>query len=502
MPAACAVSLLSETSDATRSTTEDMALHAPILYPIQSPLIAYRYRPSADGPVQVFRRVLVLALALSSGLVISYVVPLQTSFPSLTAESHALDSQAKNGRYISKDALRQQQIANAIAFTFARELGHWSASAVHAVHNFHHVQQLGESNTSFAENRSSVVSAPERSEASRGREGPPQPAPQISHEVAADGGSPGFEESWVGVPSMGTDVPQGLAGSNSFVLDDVEEFEQDLLDTWKDNSITQSPSQPEAASNRFFPFGRDEIVEVQPSSAVAPADFQGKPESFSGSGLLSDEDEPNSEEDALRVVDEYVVVPAAVPASAHQEGSDNGVADVFPDELVGQDTVEAQPRGHREHTDFDLQGSLPDLLVPASSYDARLGEDVSPAGLQDAAVHVPPARSLAAQPRLGEGLSVPAEWGDRYVASDGDVTTDDGRVTNPEAAAAGDWGAAQEAADGWDLGEAVSRAARAALEEAGIDLDDLDAPPQADSLLPETGTPAEAPLASEAPDSV
>ena len=46
------------------------------------------------------------------------------------------------------------------------------------------------------------------------------------------------------------------------------------------------------------------------------------------------------------------------------------------------------------------------------------------------------------------------------------------------------------------------RAARAALEEAGVDAEDLEAPPQADSLLPDSATPAEAPLASEAPDSV
>jgi hypothetical protein len=492
MPRACAASELLETSDASRSQIESMDLYMlkePILDLIQNPSIDCRDIRRAEGARLAFRRGFIVCLALSAGLAVSYLVPAQSfSYASLAVNSQRVHSQSETSRTLSKDALRQQQIANAIAFTFARELGHWSSSAVHKMHKIHRVQELGEFNTSTATNESSKISAAaaESSQANRGRESPHQPAaPLSSEEIPADG-SPGFEESWVGVPSTGTEIPEGLAGSNTFVLDDVEEFEQDLLDTWRDKSITQLPSQPETASNKFFPFGRDEIVEVQPISNTAPAGEDGKPESFSGSGLLSDEEEPNDEESALRVTDDYVAVPAPVPASAHQEGSDNGVAEVFPDDLVPQESVTAQPRGHREHTDFDLQGSVPDLLVPASEYDAVLGEDVSPAGLQDAAVHVPASRNLAAQPRLGEAGVVPAAWGDRYVTSGGDVSTDDGRVTNPGAAAAGDWAAAHEAAEAWDWGEAAARAVRAALEEAGIDAVDVEGPPQPDLLTPDS----------------
>ena len=383
----------------------------------------------------------------------------------------------------SSSESRQEKIASEIALSFARELGRWSQPVLHKV------QQLGGSNFSGAANQSaeedfatnrgrvgSIESSSERSvenKASASGEEPSSKEHTTEKQLSGFGGGPGFEQPWIGTPSGGTDIPKGLAGSKNFIFEDMDALAQDIADSWSDKINPQLPDNPSEATSKFFPFGRDEVVNVQPTVEESPRSAT-KPEIFSGAGLFSDEEEPDSEGDALRVVDDYVDVKPPTETTAQQAGIDNGVADAFPDEIVPQITDESQPRNHREHTDYDLQGHFSDWIVPSDAYDSKLGEDTSPIGLQDAFFHVPEAISLAASPRFDAELA-PAAWGDRYVSSDGEVTLEDGSVSNPTASAVLDWTSASGSLEKWDFGEAAIKAIEATLEEGGEDTSDVEA---------------------------
>lgn len=383
------------------------------------------------------------------------------------------------GMHSSSYEMSQQRISREIALSFARELGRWGSTSTSGHKREPDSQQLSETNSTAISNQSSH-SDESATEVDRGRDG--------SNVIVAENqdfatvGSPGFEQSWVGEASEGTDVPRGLAGSSNFILQDIDLIGQDISESWGDFSAPQSQGRPVEASAKFFPFGRDEIVDAKHSVAVPQ--LVKRPDDQSTSGMFSDVEEPDSEEDALRVVDEYVAEIPPKEVNAEQAGVGNGVADAFPDDIVPQQSVQMQPRNHKEHTDYDLQGRFSDLLVPSSDYDSRLGEDTSPAGLQDAVYRVPEEVHLAAEPSLDVAGLYPAAWGDRYVKSDGEVTLEDGSTSNPGLAAARDWVSSSQALSRWNLGASALKAAAAALEQDGVDLEDVSAP------APEAGDPS------------
>ena len=458
-------------------------------YPHQSPAYEayiFQRRRVNETPSRLF-----CLLGSAAALLFAVYAPLKSTlsenadhhqsyneFSALLSGNHVQAQNAHGGS--SSRVLKQQQIAREIALSFARELSRWSSPiADHPRHSSE--QKLIESNTIIESNTTISVnqSAPIFSSTNahdRGRDG--FPSDPESQKIASDGG-PGFEEPSTGTPSVGSDVSSGMAGENNFVLEDISLMGDEISNSWSDLSVGQWPGHPQDASAKFFPFGRDEVV----TAANSETDSLGRnkrPEIERSSTIFPDIEEPNNEADALRVVDEFVPVAPTKEESAEQEGIGSGVANEFPDDIVPQATTQLQPRSHREHTDYDLQGSLPDLLVPSSKYDSNLGEDISPVGLQDAAFRVPDMQYLAADPSLEQVEAYPAGWGDRFVKGNGAVSLSDGTVFNARTEAARDRTSASEALRQWRIGDWLVKSAEAALEEEGMDLDDVSAP-----VLPE-----------------
>ena len=247
------------------------------------------------------------------------------------------------------------------------------------------------------------------------------------------------------------------------MLEEIEAAEEELADAASDVHVQQPLPTRSSAEGKFFPFGRDEVVPTAAERLAIPPPASRRTDSFDAMGLLSDVDEGNDDLHALRVEDEEVPVrpPVAteVAGLAGLSGGDDGImSELFPDDIAQQGTRESAPRGHRQHTDYDLQGFAPDLLVPAPQYDSALGEDLAPAGLEDAAVRVGRVHETAAAPDPFEGL-VPDQWLDSV------VNVGDGSGEGVRGAGGGEGGGG--GAGGW--AEGVDRL----LWQAGVDLRDV-----------------------------
>jgi hypothetical protein len=246
-----------------------------------------------------------------------------------------------------------------------------------------------------------------------------------------DEGMPGFEPP-VGREPLSEDatgVDPGLRGEETSFIAAVDDGLYELGEDTGDDEVPV-PTEPvkESATLRWLPFGRDELVEQAPTAQVTAHFNAASDETYT---TFPDRIAPDSDQAAFEGTDVEVLQP---PASARieppqdfiQNGTGAGghwdaafaLQDFMDDDYVAQQSVAANPPPHRIHTDFDLQGLLPDVAVPGSEYLASLGEDSQPNGIVDN--DLPVLAPVPSHPPTPEDAGlVPNTWGDVDVPADG-----------------------------------------------------------------------------------
>ena len=294
----------------------------------------------------------------------------------------------------------------------------------------------------------------------RGRGGEEEGENEAGAGLEDDEGVPGFEPP-VGREPLSEDatgVDPGLRGEETSFIAAVDDGLYELGEDTGDE-VVPVPAQPvkESATLRWLPFGRDDLVAQAPTAQVSAHFNAASDETYT---TFPDRIAPDSDQAAFAGTDVEVPQP---PASARieppedfiQNGTGAGghwdaafaLQDFMDDEYVAQQSVAANPPPHRLHTDFDLQGLLPDVAVPGSEYLASLGEDSQPYGIVDNDLPVLAPVPSHPPPPEDAGL-VPSTWGDVDVAADGAHSNTP--LTSKDLSAA-----AEEARAGNTLGAAV-----------------------------------------------
>ena len=269
-----------------------------------------------------------------------------------------------------------------------------------------------------------------------------------AEEADGDEGVPGFEPPVGREPlsAHATGVDPGLRGEETSVVAAIDHALHELGEDVGDEEVVV-PSTPvkESATLRWLPFGRDELVEQAPTAHVKAHLNPAADETYT---TFPDRIAPDSEQAAFGGTDVEVPQPSASariepPAGFITDGTGAGghwdaefaLQDFMDDQYVAQQSVAANPPTHRIHTDFDLQGLLPDVAVPGSEYLANLGEDSRPNGIVDNDLPVL-APVPASPPKPQSAGLIPSTWGDVDVPADGASPSSSPRTTKDLRAAA------------------------------------------------------------------
>ena len=261
--------------------------------------------------------------------------------------------------------------------------------------------------------------------AARGRSG------DDNGDADPDDPSPGFEPPVGRAPLDSKDVTgvdPGMRGEDTPFIKAADTVLQALGEITGDREV-RVPSHPvkETATLRWLPFGRDEVIAQPPAKKEGAHFVADRDETYRE---FPDDVEPDSEAAAFRGTDVQVPQPSAgakleppeLDKEAAEEAAGGSVAgghwgaafglhDFMDDQYDVQVSQTAKPRSHRAHTDFDIQGLLPDVAVPGSEYLPGLGEDSRPYGVVDDNLKVPPPAKASA-PKLGDAGTAPETWGD------------------------------------------------------------------------------------------
>jgi hypothetical protein len=282
---------------------------------------------------------------------------------------------------------RAQQMAKTLAKVFVKDLEHRLLEDRHPA-----VSPHTDAHTALhGVNLYSATAAPSRLEhahlatakasvplqtlagAERGRSGASQ---ADDGSIDPDDPSPGFEPPVGREPlsEHATGVDAGMQGEETPFIAAIDSVLHEMSEITGDQEV-RIPSKPikETASLHWLPFGRDEIIPQPPTAQIA-AHFS--PTADETYRAFPDKVEPDSAAAAFRATDVQVPQPPAsarlqAPADFVFNGTGAGghwdkafaLQDFMDDQYVAQQSVVTEPPSHRAHTDFDIQGLLPDVKV-------------------------------------------------------------------------------------------------------------------------------------------